>query len=97
MVSIVVDPGYDMTNRTLMAVFDAQNIDTRPFFHPLSDLPAFSGTPESIKARSRNTVAYDLSPRGLNLPSAMTLTEPQVARVCEVLTYSLDRQRPCVR
>lgn len=97
MVSVVVDPGYDTTNRTLMDVFDAQNIDTRPFFHPLSDLPAFSGTPESIKARSRNTVAYDLSPRGLNLPSAMTLTEPQVARVCEVLTYSLDRQRPCVR
>jgi perosamine synthetase len=85
MASIVVDRRYGLTNRVLMAHFDEQGIDTRPFFHPLSGLPAFSERPEAAAARGRNTVAYDLSPRGLNLPSALVLTEGQVDRVCAVL------------
>ena len=97
MVSIVVDRALGATNRTLMAAFDEHAIDTRPFFHPLSDLPAFSGMPTSQRARARNTVAYDISPRGLNLPSAMNLTEAQVDRVCQVLVDVLERQRSDAR
>lgn len=97
MVSIVVDPASGVTNRMLMAAFDEQAIDTRPFFHPLSGLPAFSETEEGQRAQARNTVAYDLSPRGLNLPSAMTLTEAQIDRVCHVLAQALERQRSCAR
>jgi len=90
MVSLVVGPEYGLTNRELMARFDAEAIDTRPFFHPLSGLPAFSETPESRAAQARNTVAYDVSPRGLNLPSALLLTESQVDRVCTVLKHILQ-------
>ena len=85
MISIVVDHSYGLTNRQLMQLFDEQSIDTRPFFHPLSGLPAFSGIPQARAARARNHVAYDISPRGLNLPSALTLAEGQVDRVCLVL------------
>ena len=34
------------------------------------------------RARQRNKVAYALGPRGLNLPSALNLTEELVERVC---------------
>jgi perosamine synthetase len=88
MVSIVVDPFYSLTNRTMMALFEQEGIDTRPFFHPLSDLPAFH-TLSPAASRARNRVAYDISPRGLNLPSALLLTEAQVDRVCSVLKRML--------
>ena len=90
MVSIVLGAEYGLTNRELMARFDAEAIDTRPFFHPLSGLPAFSETPQAKAAQARNRVAYDVSPRGMNLPSAMLLTEAQVDRVCSVLKSILQ-------
>jgi perosamine synthetase len=58
----------------------------------LSALPAFSATPQAAQANERNKIAYDVSPRGLNLPSAMRLTEAQVDRVCSVLLGILDQR-----
>lgn len=89
MTTIVLDRSYGLTTDQLMDAFGERDIDTRPFFHPLSALPAFSETPEAAAAKARNRVAYDVSPRGLNLPSAMRLTEEQVDRVCSVLTEIL--------
>ena len=92
MTTVLFDADYGLTNQELMAAFDEQAIDTRPFFHPLSALPAFSDTKQAAEAKKRNKIAYDLSPRGLNLPSAMRLTEAQVDRVCSVLRELLARQ-----
>lgn len=85
MTTIVLDAKWGLGSQELMAAFAEKAIDTRPFFHPLSSLPAFSETAEATAAEKRNKVAYALSPRGLNLPSAMRITEPQVDRVCSVL------------
>jgi len=90
MTTVIVDPEYGLTNHELMAEFGEESIDVRPFFHPLSALPAFGETPEAAAAAERNTVAYALSPWGLNLPSAMRLTEAQVDRVCAVLRNILE-------
>lgn len=92
MTTVLFDADYGLTNQELMAAFGEQAIDTRPFFHPLSALPAFSDTKQAAEAKKRNKIAYDLSPRGLNLPSAMRLTEAQVDRVCSVLRELLARQ-----
>ena len=91
MTTIMLSPDYGLTNQELMTAFGERAIDTRPFFHPLSALPAFSDTREAKEAEARNHVAYDLGPRGLNLPSAMRLTESQVDRVCSVLKEILAR------
>jgi len=64
-----------------------RDIPVRPFFHPLTSLPAYSdnlsGGPD------RNPIAYDLHARGIHLPCAMNLTDEQVAyigqSVCEML------------
>ena len=61
------------------------NIATRPFFPPLSSLPAFADSPDTTRASRANPVSYDLAARAINLPSALTLTEDQVDRVCEVV------------
>jgi perosamine synthetase len=85
MVTAVLDRAYGLENRRMMDYFDAQGIDTRPFFPPLSSLPAFASTPDAAAARDRNAIAYELSPRALNLPSALMLEEAHVERVCAAL------------
>ena len=63
------------------ATMDEHGIDTRPFFHPMSKLPAYADNPSAKGAGARNPVAYDISPRSINLPSAMRLTEADIDRV----------------
>jgi perosamine synthetase len=89
MTTVVVDPGYGLETRELMARLDDAEIDSRPFFPPLSSLPAFDGYATALEARERNVVAYDLSRRSVNLPSALMLTEADVDRVCETLVSIL--------
>ena len=89
--TIILDADYGLTTQQLMVAFDERAIDVRPFFHPLSALPAFGESPQAAIAKERNTVAYSISPRGLSLPSAMCLTEAQVDRVCSALCEILDR------
>jgi perosamine synthetase len=93
MVTVVVDRSYGLETRELMARLDEADVDSRPFFPPLSSLPAFAGYATARDARERNVVAYDLSARSVNLPSALMLTEEDVDRVCETLLSILGRSR----
>jgi perosamine synthetase len=91
MTTVIVDPDYSLTSQQLMTEFGKNSIDVRPFFHPMSSLPAFDGYPRVSEAMQHNTVAYSVSPRGINLPSALRLEEAQVDRVCSVLREILTR------
>ena len=91
MTTVILDEQYGLTSQELMTAFGEEDIDVRPFFHPLSALPAYSSTPQAEAAAIRNVVSYALSPRGINLPSAMSLTEAQVDRVCTLLRELLER------
>lgn len=84
MVTAIVDASLGLPKGELRARLAERGIDTRPFFDPLSELPAYAGTP-SATAAAANTVARAISPHGVNLPSALTLTEEQVDRVCAAL------------
>lgn len=94
MVTIVLDPALaqakGLDKARLMALFKAQNIDTRPFFSPLSSIPAYADTEEGTKARARNVASYAIGPCGLNLPCGMSLTEAQAERVCATLADILN-------
>lgn len=89
MVTAVWDGRYAVEKREVMEALGARGIDSRPFFHPLSSLPAYQGREEAVRARERNRVAYALTPRGINLPSALSLTEEQVDRVCRAFVEAL--------
>ncbi len=81
MTTAVLDRGLGHDTQSLMAAFSDKGIDTRPFFHPMTKLPAYADNPSAAGAETRNPVAYDISPRAINLPSAMRLTEADVDRV----------------
>ncbi len=85
MSTVVLSPDRGLAKADLMAKMAEKGVDTRPFFHPLSFIPAFRDTPEAQKARQRNANAYRVCPFGINLPSGLQLTEPDVDRVCKAL------------
>jgi perosamine synthetase len=86
MVTAVMDAALGWRKEDLADALAAAGIDTRPFFYPLSSLPAYADSPQVAVAAKRNLVAYDISPRAINLPSALSLTEDQVGFVCDRLT-----------
>lgn len=85
MVTAVLDGRFGIKKERLMELMAARGIDSRPFFHPLSSLPAYDHSPQAALAQQRNSVAYRISPATVNLPSALCLSRPHVARVCQAL------------
>jgi perosamine synthetase len=93
MVTAVFDEGARLTPSVTRDGLAEQGIATRPFFPPLSSLPAFAGSPDVARASRANPVSYSLATRGINLPSALVLTEADVDRVCDVVR-SLASEAP---
>lgn len=89
MSTLLLGRRHALSGGELQARLAARGIATRPFFHPLSSLPAYASAASAVGARERNPVAYDVSPRGVNLPSALSLTQEQVAYVCGELRACL--------
>jgi perosamine synthetase len=85
MVTAVFAPGTGLTKPAVGTYLGARGLDTRPFFHPLSSLPAYADFPGVEAARSANVVSYDLSSRGINLPSALRLDEADVDVVASAI------------
>jgi perosamine synthetase len=91
MVTAILDPELGLTKECAIRGLRDAGVASRPFFYPLSSLPAYAGTENALTAPSRNRVAYRLSPRGINLPSALQLGEHDVDRACAAFRESLDR------
>jgi len=95
MVTVVLDESLGMDKAALMELLRERGIDCRPFFHPLSSLPAYAHLGVADACRERNANAYRISARGVNLPSSLTLTRDDVALVCRRLRELLgDLSRP---
>lgn len=92
MVTVVLDEKLGITKERLMELMSERNIDCRPFFYPLSSLPAYEGLEQAQQALRRNRMSYEISPYGINLPSALSLTEEHVEYVCGALRDILHRQ-----
>jgi perosamine synthetase len=93
MVTAVLDESLGLRKERLMEQLASEGIDCRPFFHPLSSLPAYAASPEAAAAKGRNRVSYAISPFGINLPSALNLTREQVRRVAAALRAVLATNR----
>jgi len=93
MVTVLLDEKFGLKKDKLMTLMSEKGIDCRPFFHPLSSIPAYQELEQAKKARRGNKNAYTISPYGLNLPSGMNMTEEKVGYVCEVLESILKNYR----
>jgi len=85
MVTAVLDAKMGWTKERLIAAMAERAIDCRPFFYPLSSLPAYEHLEQAAVAHSRNTIAYGISPYAINLPSGLNLTQAHVERVVDSL------------
>ena len=90
MVSIILDKRYGIRKDRMMELMNAKGIDCRPFFHPLSSLPAYERSDQANQARHRNQISYQVSPYGINLPSGFNLFEEKVRYVCDSLNGILS-------
>jgi len=89
MVTAVLDPRLGFNKAQLMDRLSQQGVDTRPFFHPLSSLPAYEDSQQAHLARERNRVAYQISPYAVNLPSALCLSREDIHEVCKLFRECL--------
>ncbi len=96
MVTAIIDEHFGLRKHRMKELLSARCIDTRPFFHPLSSLPAYRDTFPGKRASRHNHNAYRISPNGINLPSGYNLTATHVDFICEqlldVLGFSQKRR-----
>lgn len=85
MVTVILDPQLGLRKEELIRMLSEKGIDSRPFFYPLSSLPAYAGLAQTQEMQERNRVSYTISPFGINLPSALNLTHAQVQFICATL------------
>ena len=91
MVTIVLDERYNLPRHKLIELLKAENIDSRPFFYPLSSIPAYAKNPLAKIAIARNKFSYQVSATGINLPSGMDMTKEKVCYVCDILKSVLTK------
>ena len=89
-VSAIVEASYGLKKEDFIKKFKDHNIETRPFFYPVSSMPPYENYERSKDMASFNPVSYELSPYGISFPSAATITENQVDQVCRVFIDILE-------
>jgi len=82
MTTAIFAPEIGVDKASIIRQLAEKGVDSRPFFSPLSSLMAYADVPTAKAAQSENQIAYDICGRGVNLPSALTLTQAEAARVC---------------
>jgi perosamine synthetase len=90
--ALVFGKSHNLTKQDAIDKLAEINIPSRPFFYPLSALPAYPGQEE--RYRPLNPQAYDISSRGINLPGALNLTEEQIDAVCQGIKQVVRQSRP---
>ncbi len=90
MSTVLFDSRLGISKEQAAAFLSERGIDTRPFFHPLSALPAYASAP-AAKAALRHREQVSFSARGLNLPSGLQLTRSDIARVGEAVRALVRR------
>jgi len=92
MTSVIIGEKLDWPKLKLMGALAEKNIDTRPFFSPLSSIPAYKNSNQAKIAQKHNLNAYRISRQAVNLPSALILEEKDIEYVCHNLKQILKRK-----
>jgi perosamine synthetase len=87
MFSVVLDNESASMNRDeAMAYFNERGVETRPFVHPLHNLPPY----RTLAEGETFPVAERIAANGINLPTSPGLLRQEVAHVCATLVGYLD-------
>ena len=84
--TVIFDKEIKFNREAFFVFMKKNNIDSRPFFYPLSSLPMF-------KERKDNLTSYDIYYRGINLPSFHDISEKEIEKVAKLLiNYVLQNE-----
>ena len=83
MPTVVFAPNTGITREKLQANFEAENIDARVFFWPLTSLPMF-------KPVRSNLNAWSIQGRSINLPSYHDMNNEEINRITKIIK-TLDK------
>jgi perosamine synthetase len=86
MPTIIFDTCFDFIRERLFDFLKENNIDSRPFFYPLSSLPMF-------QKKEENTISYSLYNRGINLPSYHDIMPEDIDRISDVIMKFLVKDK----
>jgi len=79
MYSILVDEReYGLDRDSVMTYLEEEDIETRPFFPPVHTQPIYH-------TGQKLPISENLSKKGMNLPSAVTINTAQIKRVCNMI------------
>lgn len=77
--NVVLQDGVKLERDLVMKKMEEQNIEMRPVFYPMHQMPPYYSETASYP------IAEKISSRGISLPSHAMLTESDVGRVCQTL------------
>lgn len=87
--AMVIGRSHQMDKEFMMQELEKAGFEGRPFFYPLSSMPAYGGV--SQDKIEKNPVAYDVSKRGINLPAAFLTSDEQLAAYSDAVCSILKR------
>lgn len=70
------------------------NFFPRPFFYPLTSIPAFKKIDKNYKKyKVKNPIAYKTQKKGLVLPSSYIIKENQIKKICKIIVKFLNENK----
>ncbi len=78
MYSILIEDNFNIGRDELMNKLEENEIETRPFFYPLHEMPPY-------KSNEKFPIAEELSKRGINLPSSTKLNRQELQRFTNLI------------
>lgn len=88
--ALVFSKQSNITKDYAMKEIESMGLPARPFFYPLSSLPAYGSQGE--KFTQINPKSYDISSRGINLPGSLDLTLDQIIRYAEAIKHLITKK-----
>jgi len=91
-VSVILNGLHKMKKEDVMAQFKEHNIDSRPFFYPISSMPAYAKYVAGRDMKKVNPISYGISSYGISFPSSFALREEEIDYVCDVFLKMYSRR-----
>lgn len=89
MTTLIINSKLGITKEDIIKEMNYKNIDIRPFFYPLSSLPAYNDLKNIKTYKLKNKNSYELSPYGINVPSSMNITKDEIIYICNIFKNML--------
>jgi perosamine synthetase len=78
--SIVIEDNYPISRDELIFKFKEKNIETRPFFMPVHEMPPYKNCKHGDMR-----VTQCITKKGINLPSSVSLNDEDIKIICEII------------